>query len=90
MSLENKLMFILHDFVTPLQTLLKQSGLEAKLVAVSRDSAGSASRHHLLEVAGFLRDDDARLGVVREQAADPIHRLVGVGCYANPLVQAAP
>jgi hypothetical protein len=73
--------------LTRLQTLLKQGGLDARLVAISRDSAKSPLRNHLLEVAGFLGDDDARLGSLREQAGDSIHRVVSVGCYANPLRQ---
>ncbi|MBS0470256.1 MAG: hypothetical protein JSR60_04225 [Proteobacteria bacterium] len=74
--------------LTRLQMLLKQGGLESKLVAISRDAAKSPLRLHLLEVAGFLTDDDARLGALREQAGDSIQRIVSVGCYANPLRQA--
>jgi chorismate mutase / prephenate dehydratase len=73
--------------LTKLQSLLKQGGLEARLLAVSRDAASSASRQHLLEIAGFVRDDDARLGALREQAGDAILRIACVGSYANPLVQ---
>ncbi|HXC57059.1 MAG TPA: hypothetical protein VNU97_17295 [Rhizomicrobium sp.] len=76
--------------LTKLQTLLKQGGLEARLLAVSRDAAGSASRQHLLEIAGFVRDDDSRLGVLREQAGDAILRIACVGCYANPLTAGTP
>jgi hypothetical protein len=75
--------------LTKLQALLKQGGVEARLLAVSRDSAGSASRQHLLEVPGFVRDDDSRLGALREQAGDTILRIVSVGCYANSLTQEA-
>jgi hypothetical protein len=73
--------------LTRLQSLLKQAGLDARLVAISRDSARSPLRHHLLEVAGFLADDDARLGVLREQGDEAIQRVVSVGGYANPLQQ---
>jgi chorismate mutase / prephenate dehydratase len=75
--------------LTKLQALLKQGGLDARLLAVSRDSAGSASRQHLLEVPGFVRDNDSRLGVLREQAGDAILRIASVGCYANSLMQGA-
>jgi chorismate mutase / prephenate dehydratase len=71
--------------LTKLQTLLKQGGLEARLLAVSRDSAKSAVRHHLLEVAGFLRPDDSRLGALMEQRDDSILGISCVGSYANPL-----
>lgn len=67
--------------LTKLQSLLKQGGLEARLVAVSRDHA---NRQHLLEIAGFVRTDDARLGSLLEQAGDQILRIVSVGGYANP------
>jgi hypothetical protein len=71
--------------LTKLQTLLKQGGFEARLLAVSRDGARNPHRHHLLEVAGFLAEDDSRLGVLREQGGDAILRIASVGCYANPL-----
>lgn len=71
--------------LTKLQTMLKQGGLEARLLAVSRDSAKSAVRHHLLEVAGFLQPDDSRLGALMEQRDDAILGVNYVGSYANPL-----
>ena len=72
---------------TKLQSLIKQVGLEAQLVAVGRDSARSASRQHLLEIKGFVPRDDSRLGTLLEQAGDAIVRLVCVGGYADPLPQ---
>ncbi len=76
--------------LTKLQSVLKQGGLDSKLLAVTRDSAGSGSRQHLLEIAGFVRDDDSRLGALLEQDGDAIRRIACVGCYANPLVQVTP
>ena len=73
--------------LTKLQTLLKQGGFEARLLAVSRDSAKSAVRHHLLEVSSFLRPDDARLGALMEQRDDAILGVAYVGSYANPLTE---
>ncbi len=64
---------------------MKQGGLVARLVAVSRDSNHSMLRHHLLEIKGFLTDDDARLGALREQGDEAILRIASVGCYANPI-----
>jgi hypothetical protein len=72
---------------TKLQTLVKDVGLDAQLVAVGRDSARSSSRLHLLEISGFVRRDDSRLGTLLEQAGETIVRLVCVGGYADPLVQ---
>lgn len=71
-----------------LQSLLKQAGFDARLVAISRDSARSPLRYHLFEVTGFLAPDDARLGVLHEQAGDALRRIAHVGCYANPLLAA--
>ncbi|MEI9996253.1 MAG: hypothetical protein WDM91_16775 [Rhizomicrobium sp.] len=70
--------------LTKLQSLLKQGGLDSRLLAVSRDSAKSPLRHHLLEIAGFVPADDARFGMLTEQAGDAIQRVACVGCYANP------
>ncbi|HTP77636.1 MAG TPA: hypothetical protein VMJ73_11730 [Rhizomicrobium sp.] len=72
---------------TKLQSLIKQVGLDAQLVAVGRDSPRSASRQHLLEIKGFVSRDDSRLGTLLEQAGDTIVRLVCVGGYAAPLPQ---
>ncbi len=71
--------------LTKLQSVLKQGGLESKLLAVTRDPGRGASRQHLLEIAGFVTTDDARLGVLMEQGGDAILRIAIVGCYANPL-----
>ena len=72
---------------TKLQSLIKNVGLEAQLVAVGRDSAQSASRLHLLEISGFVTQSDSRLGVLLEQAGDTIVRLVSVGGFADPFVR---
>jgi len=74
--------------LTKLQSLLKQGGFEARLLAVSRDSAKSAVRYHLLDVAGFVQSDDPRLGTLMEQGGEGILRASIVGCYANPLIGA--
>ncbi|MEJ0027917.1 MAG: hypothetical protein WDN01_17975 [Rhizomicrobium sp.] len=71
--------------LTKLQSLLKQGGFEARLLAVSRDSGNSPVRHHLLDVAGFVQPGDSRLGALMEQGGETILRTAIVGCYANPL-----
>jgi hypothetical protein len=70
---------------TKLQSLIRDVGFEAQLVAVGRDSARSSSRQHLLEISAFVPRDDSRLGVLLEQAGDTIQRVVCVGGYADPL-----
>jgi hypothetical protein len=72
---------------TKLQSLIKQVGLDAQLVAVGRDLPRSAARQHLLEIKGFVPQDDSRLGTLLEQSGDTIVRLVCVGGYADPLPQ---
>jgi chorismate mutase len=65
-----------------LQSLLKQAGLDARLVAVGR---AAGARQHLMELAGFVASDDARIGALMENAAGAIPRISVVGSYANPL-----
>lgn len=72
---------------TKIQALVKDVGFYAQLIAVGRDSARSSSRQHLLEISGFVPRDDPRLGVLLEQAGEMIVRLVGVGGYADPLLE---
>lgn len=67
-----------------LQSLLKQAGLDARLVAVGR---AAGVRQHLMEVPGFVAADDPRIGVLLENAGGAVPRISVIGCYANPLVQ---
>jgi hypothetical protein len=72
--------------LTKLQTLLRQAGVTARLLAVSRDSDKSPSRHHLLEIPGVLHDRDPRLEALLDQSGGAILRIASVGSYANPLL----
>ncbi|HUO89257.1 MAG TPA: hypothetical protein VMU08_08780 [Rhizomicrobium sp.] len=72
--------------LTKLQSMLKQGGLDARLVAVSRDSDNSPSRHHLFELPGVLREGDPRFEALLEHSGDTILRIASVGSYANPLL----
>jgi hypothetical protein len=69
-----------------LQSLLKQAGFEARPVAVGR---AAGKRQHLMEIAGFIASDDARIGSFLENAGDMV-RIEFVGGYANPLVPERP
>lgn len=69
-----------------LQSLLKQAGLDARLVAVGR---AAGARQHLMEVPGFVAADDPRIGTLLENAGDAVLRFSIVGSYANPLVSGA-
>jgi hypothetical protein len=74
--------------LTKLQSLLRQAGLIARLLAVSRDSDRNRSRHHLLEIPGVLREGDPRLEALLEQSGGAILRIASVGSYANALAMA--
>ena len=69
-----------------LQSLLKQAGLDARLVAVGR---AAGVRQHLMEIPGFVASDDSRIGVLMENAGGAVPRISVVGSYANPLAQDA-
>jgi hypothetical protein len=71
--------------LSKLQSLLKQVGLDARLVAVGR---AAGMRQHLMEHPGFVAADDSRLGVLLENAGGTV-RIAIVGSYANPLAPEA-
>ncbi len=70
---------------TRLQTLLKQAGIEARIVAAGQEAAKSATRELLLEVKGFIAAADPRLEALIAAAGDGILRAVAVGGYADPV-----
>ena len=77
---------------TTLQSLLKNAGLPARLVAAGRLLEKSVPDEILLEVRGFVGKDDPRLAALAEMAGEVIARVVPIGGYANPIVlpRAAP
>lgn len=68
-----------------LQSLLKQAGIDARIIAAGQEAGGSSSRELLLETDGFVAPDDARLAALLAAAGEGILRAVMVGSYANPL-----
>jgi chorismate mutase / prephenate dehydratase len=67
-----------------LQSLLRQAGFDAQILAASRDaSKGSASRL-LVAVNGFVAADDERLASIAAKAGDSIERVSLVGVFADP------
>ncbi len=67
------------------QTLMKQAGLDAQLLAAGRESGNSQARQYLWEIPGYVAPDDSRFGMLMENAGGAILRLVCVGGYANPM-----
>lgn len=51
----------------------------------SHDDGTTDVRRHLVELAGFLGSDDARLAEVLTPARERVLRAVPLGCYARPL-----
>jgi len=66
-----------------LQTLLRQSGFDAQILAASRESRSAASRL-LLANKGFVPADDERLASIASAAGDAIERVALVGGFADP------
>ena len=71
-----------------LQTLLKQAGIEAQIVAAGQEAAKSTTRELLLETQTVSSaPSDPRLDALLAAAGDGVLRAVVVGGYANPLGQ---
>ncbi|MFW5678894.1 MAG: chorismate mutase [Pseudomonadota bacterium] len=68
-----------------LRELLAAAGFEASWRAVARPHVESPDAVHLIEVDGFVSDDDPRLGQLSRDHMREIHRVVRLGAYARPL-----
>ncbi|HLY06218.1 MAG TPA: hypothetical protein VKR31_10755 [Rhizomicrobium sp.] len=64
-----------------LQTVLKQTGFEAQILAASRDSAASRL---LVANRGFVAADDERLAAVKKIGGDALESVMLVGGFADP------
>jgi chorismate mutase/prephenate dehydratase len=67
-----------------LQSVLKQCGFDARILAASRDSAASAGSRLLVANRGFVSAEDERLGSIVAKAGDAIGRVSVVGGFADP------
>ncbi len=67
------------------QEAFVNAGLEANAVAVWSESDGAASHLHLMEVAGYVRADDARIAAIADSHGEHINRIVDLGGYAVPI-----
>ncbi|HEY6579197.1 MAG TPA: hypothetical protein VIY09_07720 [Rhizomicrobium sp.] len=67
-----------------LQSLLRQAGFEAQILAASRTSAKSVASCLLVGNKGFVAPDDQRLSSIAAMAGDAIERVAVVGGFADP------
>jgi hypothetical protein len=70
---------------TRLQALLKQVGIEARIVAAGQEAAKSTTRELLLETDGFVASADSRMAALVAAGGEALLRAAVVGGYANPL-----
>jgi hypothetical protein len=70
---------------TRLQTLLRQAGFDAQIIAASRESIRSSASRVLVANSGFVAPDDARLASFVVKAGDAIDRVSLIGGFANPV-----
>lgn len=70
---------------TRLQTLLRQAGIEARIVAAGQEANRDQRRELLLETTDFVGEGDARIATLLASGGEAILRAVPVGGYANPL-----
>jgi chorismate mutase-like protein len=68
-----------------LTALLKNSGLEAHILASGKAAEKSALGVMLLEVNGFVATSDPRLEQLRNAEGEAVKRIDPVGGYANPV-----
>lgn len=68
-----------------LQTLLRQVGIEARIVAAGQEPGDTLKRSLLLEATAFIAPNDSRLAALMASGGEAILRAVPVGGYANPL-----
>jgi len=71
---------------TRLLSRLSAAGYDVGFVTTYREQADQPPSLHLVEVAGFVGSDDAKLAAIRDAAPDAIRRAVWFGTYAVPLV----
>ncbi|MBI3516777.1 MAG: chorismate mutase [Proteobacteria bacterium] len=75
---------------TRLMSRLSAAGCDVGFIATHRDRADQPASLHLVEVAGFIGPDDAKLAAIRGSAPDAIRRAQWLGAYAVPLGDPTP
>ncbi len=72
-----------------LQSLLRQAGFEAQILAASREASTSAASRLLVANKGFVPPDDERLVTIANLVGDVLERVALVGGFADPFDAAA-
>ena len=68
-----------------IQDAFVTAGLAANTLAVWSEKRSSTSHLHLMEVAGHVEPDDARIAMVADSQRNKIIRIVDLGGYAVPI-----
>ncbi len=74
---------------TRLLSRLSAAGCDVGFIASHRDRADLPASRHLVEVAGFVGPQDAKLAAIRGAGPDAIRGAQWLGTYAVPLGEAA-
>jgi chorismate mutase len=69
----------------PLTAVLSECNLPPTFATLWGEEQGPAAWLYLIEVEGFLTDDDARLRALASRLGKPVNRIVALGGYAKPL-----
>ena len=69
-----------------LAQVIKQTTLDAQIVAMGHDQPERAPSRFLVEAAGFLALDNSRLNALKANSGEEIADITLVGAYANPVV----
>ncbi|HEY3777407.1 MAG TPA: hypothetical protein VGL35_05070 [Rhizomicrobium sp.] len=73
-----------------LQSLLRQAGFHAQILAGSREAAMTVATRLLVANKGFVAADDERLPTLAKLAGEAIESVALVGGYADPVETACP
>ena len=68
-----------------IQAALVTAGLPTNAIAVWSESQSATSHIHLIEIAEYVRPDDARIAAVADSHGEHIIRIVDLGGYAVPI-----
>ena len=68
-----------------IQDAFVTAGLPTNAIAVWSESRSATSHFHLIEIAEYVRPDDARIAAVADSHGEHIIRIVDLGGYAVPI-----
>ena len=68
-----------------IQDAFVTAGLPTNAIAVWSESRSATSHFHLIEIAEYVRPDDARISAIADSHGEHIIRIVDLGGYAVPI-----